>query len=50
MSAEPSAVAAAWQVLAHLGVTLTDLQSDTRADAAVQTIAEYLPRRPRMGS
>jgi hypothetical protein len=30
--------------LAHLGVTLTDLQSHTDGPAALPTIAEYLPR------
>lgn len=44
MSADPTAVATALQVLAHLGVTLTDLQSDTGAPAALPTVAEYLPR------
>jgi integrase len=44
MSADPTAIAAARQVLAHLGVTLTDLQSHTTVPAALPTVAEYLPR------
>ncbi|MCW3844527.1 site-specific integrase [Micromonospora yasonensis] len=44
MSADATTVAAAWQVLAHLGVTLTDLRSHTDGPAALPTIAEYLPR------
>lgn len=42
MSADPATVAAARQVLAHLGVTLADLQSN--AGMSLPTVAEYLPR------
>ncbi|MFU8849548.1 hypothetical protein ACNAW0_00935 [Micromonospora sp. SL1-18] len=38
------AIATAQQVLAHLGVTLTDLQSHTGESAVPPTVAEYLPR------
>ncbi|MFG1918188.1 tyrosine-type recombinase/integrase [Micromonospora sp. NPDC048898] len=44
MTADPSAVAAAHQVLAHLGVTVADLQAHPSARAALPTVAEYLPR------
>ncbi|KAB1107688.1 hypothetical protein AB0N38_33460 [Micromonospora aurantiaca] len=44
MPADATADAAARQVLAHLGVTLTDLQSHTDGPAPLPTIAEYLPR------
>ncbi|MET8907576.1 site-specific integrase [Micromonospora sp. NPDC004551] len=44
MSADPTAIAAARQVLAHLGVTLADLESHTDGPVALPTIAEYLPR------
>jgi integrase len=44
MSADPATVAAARQVLAHLGVTLADLQSHPNGAAPLPTVAEYLPR------
>ncbi|MGC4795727.1 tyrosine-type recombinase/integrase [Micromonospora saelicesensis] len=44
MKADPAAVAAARQVLAHLGVTVTDLQSHPATPSVVPTVAEYLPR------
>ncbi|PTA46018.1 site-specific integrase [Micromonospora sp. RP3T] len=44
MTADPAAVAAARQVLAHLRVTVTDLQSHPATPSVVPTVAEYLPR------
>ncbi|WP_435124033.1 tyrosine-type recombinase/integrase [Micromonospora tulbaghiae] len=44
MSADPATVAAARQVLAHLGITLADLQSHPIGAAPLPTVAEYLPR------
>ncbi|MFG3423753.1 tyrosine-type recombinase/integrase [Micromonospora sp. NPDC048063] len=44
MSADPATVAAARHVLAHLGVTVADLESDADVLISVPTIAEYLPR------
>ncbi|MEU3457251.1 site-specific integrase [Micromonospora sp. NPDC006766] len=44
MSADPATVAAARQVLAHLGVTLADLQSSAGMSLSLPTVAEYLPR------
>ncbi|SCE95863.1 Site-specific recombinase XerD [Micromonospora viridifaciens] len=44
MSADSAAVAAARQVLAHLGVTLADLQYNAGVLVSVPTVAEYLPR------
>ncbi|GAB3939248.1 hypothetical protein GCM10027614_21060 [Micromonospora vulcania] len=44
MNTDPAAIAAARQVLAHLGVTVTDLQSHPATPAVVPTVAEYLPR------
>ncbi|WP_088988728.1 hypothetical protein [Micromonospora chokoriensis] len=44
MTADPTAIAAARQVLAHLGVTVTDLQSHPATPAVLPTVAEYLPR------
>ena len=41
MSADPARVAAARQLLAHLGVTLADLQADP--GPRLPTLAEYLP-------
>ncbi len=43
MAADPACVAAARQVLAQLGVTVTDLQEDSQG-SRVPTVAEYLPR------
>jgi hypothetical protein len=40
--ADPARVAAARQLLAHLGVTLADLQAEPRP--SLPTLAEYLPR------
>lgn len=44
MTADPTAVTAARQVLAHLGVTVADLQSRPGPLVALPTIADYLPR------
>ncbi|MFV2104723.1 tyrosine-type recombinase/integrase [Micromonospora sp. LOL_024] len=44
MTADVTAVAAARQVLAHLGVTVADLQSHPETLEVLPTIAEYLPR------
>ncbi|MEU5726172.1 integrase [Micromonospora sp. NPDC047738] len=44
MSADLATVAAARQVLAHLGVTLADLESDAGVLVSLPTVAEYLPR------
>ncbi|NLU81052.1 site-specific integrase [Micromonospora sp. HNM0581] len=44
MSADPATVAAARHVLAHLGVTLADLESDAGVPVSLPTVAEYLPR------
>ncbi|MGC4773343.1 hypothetical protein ACLQ25_30775 [Micromonospora sp. DT44] len=44
MNTDPAAIAAARQVLAHLGVTVTDLQSHPATPSVLPTIAEYLPR------
>lgn len=44
MSADPTAITAARQILAHLGVALTDLQSHTGGPARLPTVAEYLTR------
>ncbi|MCP3785272.1 hypothetical protein NLX85_18055 [Micromonospora sp. A3M-1-15] len=44
MSADPATVAAARQVLAHLGVTVADLESDAGLVVSVPAVAEYLPR------
>ena len=44
MTADPAAVAAARQVLAHLGVTVSDLQSHPATPSVLPTVAEYLPR------
>ena len=41
MPADPARVAAARQLLAHLGVTLADLQS--HSGPSLPTLAEYLP-------
>src|SRR5438034_5957228 len=42
MSADPARVATARQMLAHLGVTLADLQADP--GPGLPTLAEYLPQ------
>ena len=42
MSADPARVAAARQMLAHLGVTMADLQADP--GPGLPTLAEYLPQ------
>lgn len=42
MTADPTRVAAARQILAHLGVTLTDLQAEPAP--RLPTLAEYLPQ------
>jgi integrase len=42
MSADPARVAAAWQLLTHLGVTLADLQGEP--GPGLPTLAEYLPQ------
>ncbi len=44
MPADPAMVAAARHVLAYLGVTVADLESDADVLISVPTVAEYLPR------
>ncbi|MFI7211592.1 tyrosine-type recombinase/integrase [Micromonospora maritima] len=43
MTADPATVAVARQVLARLGVTIADLQSQTATSVTLPTITEYLP-------
>ncbi|MEV0271435.1 hypothetical protein AB0H43_21870 [Hamadaea sp. NPDC050747] len=44
MTAPADRVAAAWRMLADLGVTITDLRDDLRARRPIPTVAEYLPQ------
>ena len=44
MAADPDRLAAAWQALAELGVTLADLQTDLDRRPAVPTVAAYMPQ------